>query len=201
MAKKVEIEQKEGESLPLARTSSLATPSSGGHPRNAPEVASEIEAPYELPEGWNDKHNYSFDELARLIGTVHHDSYDSAVKAVNRIATVRNYVIGFYIVEYEQNGSDRAVYGARLIKKLAEKINKRGLNETLLKNCRRFYMLYPQVNAFLIGKSPMPSDFSTIENSAIPSHQFETSAEQIITKLSFSHIVEIMTASFMRRSA
>ena len=51
MAKKVEIEEKEGESLPLARTTSLATPSSGGHPRNAP-VESTIEAPYELPEGW-----------------------------------------------------------------------------------------------------------------------------------------------------
>ena len=42
---------KGGESLPLARTSSLATPSSGGHPRNAP-VNTTIEAPYELPEGW-----------------------------------------------------------------------------------------------------------------------------------------------------
>ena len=42
---------KGGESLPLARTSSLATPSSGGYPRNAPDSAP-IEAPYELPEGW-----------------------------------------------------------------------------------------------------------------------------------------------------
>ena len=139
-----------------------------------------IETSYELPKGWENRHNYSFDELARLIGTIHHDSYDSAVKAVNRIATVRNYVIGFYIVEYEQNGSDRAVYGSRLIKNLAEKINKKGLNETLLKNCRRFYMLYPQVKAFLTGKSPMPSDFST-------------DGAFVIGKLSFSHIVEIMT--------
>ena len=50
----------------------------------------ETGGPYELPEGWENRHNYSFDELARLIGTVHHDSYDSAVKAVNRIATIRN---------------------------------------------------------------------------------------------------------------
>lgn len=48
MAKNI---RKGGESLPLARTSLLATPSSGGHPRNAP-VDSPIEAPYELPEGW-----------------------------------------------------------------------------------------------------------------------------------------------------
>lgn len=74
MAKKAEIEEKEGASLPLARTTSLATPSPRGkapktpimsrefcetkldserkRTTNAPEVASEIEAPYELPEGW-----------------------------------------------------------------------------------------------------------------------------------------------------
>ena len=44
MAKNI---HKGGESLPLARTSLLATPSSGGHPRNAP-VDTPIEAPYEL---------------------------------------------------------------------------------------------------------------------------------------------------------
>ena len=48
MAKNI---RKVGESLPLARTSLLATPSRGGHPRNAP-IDTPIEAPYELPEGW-----------------------------------------------------------------------------------------------------------------------------------------------------
>ena len=54
MTKKIEIEQKEGESLPLApeRKRSSATPSSGGHPRNAPVNSAEIDAPYELPDGW-----------------------------------------------------------------------------------------------------------------------------------------------------
>ena len=46
MAKNI---RKVGESLPLARTSLLATLSSGGHPRNAP-VESPIEVPYVLPE-------------------------------------------------------------------------------------------------------------------------------------------------------
>ena len=36
MAKNI---HKGGESLPLARTSLLATPSSGGHPRNAPDLS------------------------------------------------------------------------------------------------------------------------------------------------------------------
>ena len=141
----------------------------------------EISAPYELPEWWNKKHDFSFGELASAVQKLHESSYSSAVKAVNRIATVRNYVIGFYIVEYEQNGKDRAEYGSKLIKTLAEKINKKGLNETLLKISRAFYLNYPQIKDYLQGKS------------AIASHQFETSAELLLSKLSFSHIREIMT--------
>ena len=101
------------------------------------ETTTKIAAPYELPDGWQDRNNCSFDELAESVEQLHKSSLTSAVKAVNRIATVRNYVIGFYIVEYEQHGKDRAEYGSRLIKNLAEKINQKGLNETLLKNCRR----------------------------------------------------------------
>lgn len=142
---------------------------------------------YELPEGWQNKHNFSFNDLTTLIENIHKNSYNSAVKAINQIATVRNYVIGFYIVEYEQNGNDRANYGEKLIKRLVQKINRRGLNETLLKNCRRFYLLYPQIKDMLLGKSPTASDFST-------------SGTDIVRKLFFSHIVEIMSVddSFAR---
>ncbi len=114
-----------------------------------------------LPKGWENKRVLSFDELTQTIETVHRQSLAASVKAVNCIATIRNFVIGFYIVEYEQNGKDRAEYGAKLIKNLAERTKEKGLNETLLKNCRRFYQLYPQVQDLLLGKSPTPSDFST----------------------------------------
>ncbi len=141
----------------------------------------DIEIKYELPAGWEKKRNYSFDELVKSVENVHNNIFDSAVRAVNRLATIRNYIIGYYIVEYEQNGKDRAIYGSKLIKNLAERVQGKGLNETLLKNCRRFYLVYPQIKDYLQGKSPTPSD------------KFETSPEQIIAKLSFSHIVEIMT--------
>lgn len=32
--------------------------------------------------------------------------------------TLRNWAIGYYIVEYEQDGSDRAEYGSHLLKNL-----------------------------------------------------------------------------------
>ena len=64
-----------------------------------------------------------------------------ALRAVNQMATLRNWLIGCYIVEYEQKGSDRALYGDRLLKRLAERVNTKGLNETLFKVARNFYFL------------------------------------------------------------
>lgn len=138
--------------------------------------------PYSLPINWDKKEIISFGELSSAIEQIHFESQHSAIKSINRYTTIRNYLIGFYIVEYEQKGNDRATYGERLLKRLADNISIKGINETLLKNCRRFYILYPQIKQYLEnGKSPTPSD------------QFTNNANDIINKLSFSHIIEIMT--------
>ena len=132
------------------------------------ETNANIAVRYNLPENWEKETAFSFDHLSDLVLQLHDSAYIATVKAINRFATVRNYVIGCYIVEYEQYGSDRAKYGDRLLKRLAERVNKRGVNETLLKNCRRFYLYYPQIQSYLLGKcvtlphksekSPMLSD-------------------------------------------
>lgn len=44
----------------------------------------------------------------------------AAKSAVNQLMTLRNWVIGYYIVEYEQDGSDRAEYGSHLLKKFGK---------------------------------------------------------------------------------
>ena len=147
----------------------------------------------DLPKNWSEEKNFSFEHLTQLIEQVHNSAYSSSVKAVNRFATIRNYIIGFYIVEYEQNGSDRAKYGDRLLKRLVERINKRGINETLLKVSRAFYLNYPQVRLYLEGKSATSSRQLSDEKSATASHQFVTSADKLISQLSFSHIREILT--------
>ena len=61
--------------------------------------------------------------------------------------TLRNWAIGYYIVEYEQGGSDRAEYGAHLLKNLENQISEKGLNITLFKACRQFYLVYPQIGS------------------------------------------------------
>lgn len=158
---------------------------------------------YNLPDNWQAETSFSFDHLSELVLQLHDSAYSATVKAINRFATIRNYVIGFYIVEYEQHGNDRAKYGDRLLKRLAESVNKRGINETILKNCRRFYLAYPQIKVYLttisptaskksLEKSPTASDKSS-QISPTLSDNFITPAAELVSKLSFSHIVEILT--------
>ena len=139
----------------------------------------------ELPfEDWSNK-IHSFNDLASIVQTTHDAAQSSAIKAINRMQTMRNWLIGYYIVEFEQHGKDRAEYGTQLLKKLEERVNRKGVNVTLFKNSRSFYLLYPQMAENLISvktvKSPTLSD------------QFKTSGKKIISSLSFSHIVELLT--------
>jgi predicted nuclease of restriction endonuclease-like (RecB) superfamily len=67
-------------------------------------------------------------------------------KAVNQILTMRNWVIGAYLIEYEQEGSDRALYGEALLRKIADDLYTRGLkgfSMTNLKAFRKFTQTYP----------------------------------------------------------
>ena len=166
----------------------------------------------ELPvEDWS-QNTHSFDELTKIIRDTHDAAQTTAVKAINRMQTMRNWLYGYYIIEFEQHGKDRAEYGTQLLKRLEERVNRKGLTETLFKNSRKFYRLYPQMVENLIGViSPTVSDKlleskdasglcdtqmtenEHIEKSPTVSDGFRTTGQMIISRLSFSHIVEIMT--------
>ncbi len=142
----------------------------------------------------NNNDNMSFEQLAQALMLLNEQTRQTAVNAVNKMATLRNWLSGAYIVEYEQHGYDRAQYGDKLIIKLAKRLGE-GFSPTLLKNSRSFYLTYPQVMSYL-QKSPTLSDFSS--NVALPisptlSDQLTTPATTLISKLSFSHIVELLT--------
>ena len=113
---------------------------------------------------WQDGRDYMYCDLVDAVKSVHQQSFRTAVKAVNRYATMRNWLIGFFIVEYQQKGKDRAAYGENLLKSLEQSLQIRGLNVTLFQNSRLFYSLYPQVgNLFMIKIQPTPSVKSVAE--------------------------------------
>lgn len=60
-----------------------------------------------------------FTSLVAAIAQVHVQSAARASRVVNMSLTLRNWVIGAYIRHYEQQGADRARYGARLLETLA----------------------------------------------------------------------------------
>ncbi len=146
----------------------------------------------ELPvDDW--KHGeHSFVELTHVIQSTHDAAQTCAVKAINRMQTMRNWLIGYYIVEFEQHGKDRAEYGSQLLKKLEERVNRKGLNVTLFKNARNFYLLYPQMEDNFVFLNVPLSNCEGIPKSPTVLDQLKTSGKLIIAKLSFSHIVEIM---------
>ena len=94
--------------------------------------------------------------LARSIQTAHEELTRQASKAVNVSLTVRNWLIGHYIAEYELNGADRASYGDRLLDRLAVR-----LAELRVKTCEkrrlyqylRFYNTYPEIVRTLPAQS------------------------------------------------
>lgn len=73
-------------------------------------------------------------------------------------------------------------------KTLEEQIAEKGMNSTLFKWCRQFYILYPQIGATVSRQFSLP-DFG---KSATASHQFITKPDVLVNNLSFSHIREIM---------
>ncbi len=70
--------------------------------------------------------NHDFASLVSSIESIHHHIQAQTAKSVNVGLTVRNWLIGCYISEYELKGADRAEYGERLLDRLAEKLTDLG---------------------------------------------------------------------------
>ena len=89
----------------------------------------------------------NFDRLVHNISIVEQVILNEVVHAINISLTTRNWILGYYIVEFEQNGEDRAVYGENLLKKLEQRLQKKGLTERRFREFRKFYLTYPQLEA------------------------------------------------------
>ncbi|PWR69581.1 YhcG family protein [Methanospirillum stamsii] len=88
----------------------------------------------------------NFSDLVNSISQLHEELTQQAAKAVNRSLTVRNWLIGYYIKEFEQNGSDRASYGDHILQDLASHLPRQdGFSYRSLKLYRQFYMAYPNI--------------------------------------------------------
>ena len=108
-----------------------------------------------------------FESLVGRINLIQDALQAQAAHAVNLSLTARNWLVGYYIVEFEQNGEDRARYGEKLINRLAERIGLKGFEPRRLREYRQLYVVYPilggeiakyiKSNQFLLPESQFTS--------------------------------------------
>ncbi len=94
--------------------------------------------------------------LTDKIISIHNELQGRAKSAINISLTVRNWLIGNYIIEYEQNGSDRAKYGEKLLFHLSKRLKLKGLknvNEAELRRFRIFHNTYQHFFKFFTNPS------------------------------------------------
>ena len=94
------------------------------------------------------KNTMTFEHLVASIRQVHDELVAQAGRAVNVSLTLRNWMIGFYIAEFELRGTDRAGYGDKHLSKLANELGQykvSNCNRRQLYDYLKFYRIYPQI--------------------------------------------------------
>lgn len=148
-----------------------------------------------------------FESLVSSIVHIHQQTQEFATKAVNVSLTLRNWLIGCRIVEFEQRGNDRAAYGESLLDNLAQRLASQGLPRVTPRELRRYrqiYQVYPRIWESLTPKSLVQTGFGTllsllppsaspIRESVTPESQtVEPPTPQLIHRLSFTHFNELI---------
>ncbi|MCC5836075.1 MAG: DUF1016 family protein [Opitutales bacterium] len=146
----------------------------------------------------------NYDALIQSIRKIHSEAKAGAAGAVNRHLILRNWLIGAYLVEFEQGGNDRAEYGNRLLKNVAQDLKKTsvpGSSIQMLERMRAFYLCYPQLKSLkspslmrIFGK-PLNSNTlkksSTVLRISSPSTPPPLEPASVL-RLSWSHLIELI---------
>jgi len=143
---------------------------------------------------------FDFAALVAAIRQVDGNLAAQAGRAVNISLTLRNWLIGAYIAEYELCGADRATYGESLLIELAEHLTDHKIsncNRRQLYRYLRFYRLYPKIVGTLSAQlrellpASLPSsqaESHVVENVGTVPPQLQISPDQLIHRLSYSHL-------------
>ncbi len=140
---------------------------------------------------------HDFSALVDAVRSVHEQCAIQAGKAVNASLTLRNWLIGGYIHQYQLNGADRASYGDRLLEALADR-----LSDAKVSNCNRrqlyrylrFYRLYPEIVGTL--SPPFAGLLPPVERAdgkvGSPSPLFRRDPHELLHRLSYSHLEQLV---------
>jgi predicted nuclease of restriction endonuclease-like (RecB) superfamily len=157
-----------------------------------------------------------FDILLTTLTNLHTRLSQQAARQTDQLMTLRNWLFGLYIVEFEQNGEDRAAYGNGLIKRLSADLQRsgmKGMADRTLRLYRQFYLKYPQIWQSLIAKSFVATNQDVIQtevgklvsgsnalilqtaiakSSDSATSLLELDINRLLDRLTFTHFVELL---------
>ena len=131
---------------------------------------------------------------------------ENVASVANQSLVIRNWLVGAWLVEFEQNGKDRARYGEKLLESVAEDLAKKeikGLTDPrVLRDCRVLYRVYPQIRGSVTREfeiSALPP--GTPETLAVTRKRIHGSATresptplalEELMRLSWTHLQELI---------
>ncbi|MEZ0374417.1 MAG: YhcG family protein [Candidatus Sericytochromatia bacterium] len=141
-----------------------------------------------------------FEQLMTCLTETHQALQHHARKTIDTALVLRNWLFGCYLVEYEQNGEDRAVYGQRLLKETAKRLKQQGvsgMSATSLKLCRQLYFSYPQIGQTVSDqfRMPLPPAMQDLPEKALASQSAGIPVlppAELLKRLTFSHFIELV---------
>lgn len=146
----------------------------------------------------------NYHSLVQSISALHAESVGRAASALNQALVLRNWVIGACIVEFEQNGEDRAQYGEGLLRRLSSDLGARGMkgvSPDMLERMRRFSRHYPQlagsISAPLVRISTTLAENSDRLISAPAVRKSATDAPtplspELLLRLTWTHLADLV---------
>jgi DUF1016 N-terminal domain len=152
-----------------------------------------------------------FEQLLTLFQETHLELQNRAARSVDIALVVRNWLFGWYLVEFEQAGADRAeLYGKNLINRLSEELKGlglKGVSSTSLKQYRAFYSAYREISQVVpdpssgqsIGWQKIRQALSVESNASILDNPdiLQTLSAELASRftLGWSHYVTLLTIS------
>lgn len=153
-----------------------------------------------------------FSDLILALSRVNDEFREQSIRAVNISLTLRNWYFGFYIVEFEQNGNDRAGYGKALLANISTEMKSRSIpnaDERELRRYRQFYTTYPAAALLITAKDPIrgllsPELIRNNEKIATASIRGSQNPElqipdlhylNLFNRISYSHFIELIRIS------
>ncbi|HVU59089.1 MAG TPA: PDDEXK nuclease domain-containing protein [Puia sp.] len=147
----------------------------------------------------------NFSELISALSKVNAGLQEQSIRAVNLSLTMRNWFFGFYIVEFEQNGSDRAGYGKVLLATIAGEMSRRAIpntDERELRRCRQFYIAYPMAGRLFISSIPIQGlapqglpindEVLGIRGTSPELQVADSHYLSLLSNVSYSHLIELI---------